>query len=697
MKKLLVICGLLSSITATSFTFSVNENLTNLESSDVKEDISSLDLENFNLTKNNLFYIAEDCYSTTFNTKYNLFFYYYHNDKIKLKTSDVQHVSLAVDYDINNKTFNQVKQYQIELVDVDEKQEFYKFKLKNLEDRKEIYNYQDNVNYIRNYYVSSITLTNMNDEQIRPNNTVGFKYTGFAKYLHDGNDESTLTVESTVNDCLIVDKSDLYHDYYRVYNNPSSTDYFVYTDLFQVGFLIPDYYLENYGEVTNVSYSFYQLTSPWLVLSPNTANYNKVKEYLSLYGGQVHSNQLLDNQILKGHWFTPKFVNLYKEDESNNEVIINYQSYDEFRNELDIEKVEDKYVQKYTGFNNDILSEMINSLTEYGYYYYQNELGNFEEDTEELLSPYYRKISFPYFFDMDNAYKYGEYEFVDNYKLKKFLIGDNWDGSFENIKYSYYPEEYSYDVEWVKEQGENQKYHPKMREVSISTFSDENKLVLGKDFDISGWHVFWNNITANSKRNEFDVVTELDGVKLFHKFDSNELTRLNYTSDDAINSFCNDYYVSKDMVLNLQTLSNKTSNKSLFLLNYSTGKFKGSRFNGAVVDYPNGMYTDNSAIVVQTDYILDFEFISFTFSKDGVDTIIPVINQPFNEFVDLQLGLEKDRWLDTIITIIMIVVAIILIILLWPIISNLIIGLIKIVISIFTLPFKLIKKSKKKK
>ena len=180
----------------------------------------------------------------------------------------------------------------------------------------------------------------------------------------------------------------------------------------------------------------------------------------------------------------------------------------------------------------------------------------------------------------------------------------------------------------------------------------------------------------------------------------------NEDADLEKTEFCKKYYVNdKDYDATMTAFKNAKENGEQFVLfrfavtdYYSaTAKFDTTTDRGLLA----GLSADNGYVAQETVF-LDFDIISLTFRKDGVDTVIGAVSDPFDIINGLdqpdELGVPKDdRWLLILGLLVLLVIGVYI----WPFISPFITFIIsltlggvkiifKIALSIVLFPIRLI-------
>lgn len=600
-----------------------------IETSKIEDDIKDLNIQPNDLTSSGVFYVAEDCYSGVYNQNYNLYLYYYNKDFINdvfPVNSNLNFVTIGNEIKTDG-TFTSYFTFKVDIVDYNDNKSYCKLRLSNVDDKKSLFNSQDNTNYIRNYYISSIELKMSDNSIVRSSHSVNFEYTGFAKYMYLGNLESTLNIKSKEMDVLDLDVK---HDYYRIDNNQETSEMDMKTDIFTASFSIDKSFLEKYGEISGIKYQYYNYKTPWIAYIKNEVDYNGLK-------------------AVEG--------NTYKREE--------YQALKDF----DIDLKSFSYVTKTLkdseyistafqcfAYNNDDFGN--DKYKPFGVYYPRTLL-----DQPELIQ---NEITVPLIFKDSEADWENKDHFIDRTEVKDIVLkGESkWDGNESSLNISNNVLDYD---------NEKKGYN------LISLESLDETISISKDYEISGWDWFWNGLTFHGDRNEDPVAKEL---KLFQSLTNEDYVEFNANKDSFLLNNC----ISEDLANSIFAEAD-FDNQATYLFRYKNSNFKASNF--FVQDFESGFPPNSQGIVYQSSVVLDFNIISFTFTKDGTSTVIPVVHEPFDEYTDLSH--ESNKGFNWVKFIFICIVTIILFLLLYPILIPVIKFIIDILIKMIKLPFKLIK------
>lgn len=139
----------------------------------------------------------------------------------------------------------------------------------------------------------------------------------------------------------------------------------------------------------------------------------------------------------------------------------------------------------------------------------------------------------------------------------------------------------------------------------------------------SAWDYFFNIWKKESEVVNIDPIVKVDSV-------------LNKTSKDL---YVNDYDLNKFKSYYSDCLIN---NKSTFLFRFSSGKY----FHDLISDYKYGdvAFEGTDGYVAQENVYFDFDIISLTFSKNGIEYLIPLVSDPIDIIGDIIHPEEGSLW-----------------------------------------------------
>ena len=580
-KEGLIVLNLLTGLLAPSVLSSANllNSYSELDKSSVSDDLNNpmYDLEEIISSKSIQFIdFYEYCFGNESN--YELLIYIYlPKDFNIISNSPLNKIQIS---------FGSSSYYQklnLKLLSNDDT--LYKFKI-DLNDNNKDYLFKIFGSKNRIYKISGIELQKKGDRNANEFKVGGeYSYSGYAKGI---NEESIIepTLKRDVVNLETLDL-DVNSTYYRFHDNYGD---FKQKDLNSVYFSIPNYYLEKYGEVSNINFEYYEHRLADIVVIKSNV-YEALKDYVGVkttkenhpefalvfdYSGQISTNT--EYYTFEGTGFEGS--NLFLPFEKNNLITILFDG----------------------GVN-----------------------GDKEISSEEILN---------YINNYDSSYFNGT-----NYKG---LSNDLFDGVDENHKQGY-------------------------NNVNISSIDNENLLIYEGN---SSWNRFWNMIFGNN--NEINV-------PLIEKVESNKTSEEIYINGNDIDEF-NDFV----------DLSNN-NDKSTYLLRYSLTDY----YVYGLRDY---RYGDISSIgrdgyVAKQSIFLDFDIISFTFEKEGIEKIIPAVSNPIDIVSDTTKPEDPGRdFLTSLINFIKVVcgiVLVVIIVLLLNLVFNLLgISFKDIINFLFVKPFK---------
>lgn len=217
--------------------------------------------------------------------------------------------------------------------------------------------------------------------------------------------------------------------------------------------------------------------------------------------------------------------------------------------------------------------------------------------------------------------------------------------------------------------------------------------------------IFWNYTTKNLWQKIFtgdiDVDTVYESLDAIVKINDSDLTGGNTEIAERLKIHTND--VEK---LKAEQKKAKANDETVVLFRYSSTKYfsapcvssycsKGNIDGGKTLvrtNCDNWGNNDFNAYVCQETVYLDFDIISLTYTRDGVDTVIPVVSSPQDVIGGLQAPLEdpfadEPNWLAIILGIILLIV---IIILLLKFVPGVLVAIFKGIIWIICLPFRLL-------
>lgn len=402
----------------------------------------------------------------------------------------------------------------------------FKFKVNLTKEDKEHIEYILSLKDKREYKVSGFELLSSGESNPTEYKIGGnFIYSGYAKGIND-NDVSTLKREYVEIETLDLDVNQTYYRFNTSIDAPLY-GYNEKTQIDSVYFSIPNYYLEKYGEVSNIQAEYYEYrTSPILVLRDDV--YETFKNYVGIDIDDITN---------------PGYAICYYSPNTTGQL--SYYTYYE-RNQV-LNNVKGNYPFYYSPY--------ITWLFKGG-----ND-GKDEISGDEIKD---------YLYSYDKSYFEGS-----NYKgLSNDLINGTVD---ENHKRGY-------------------------NLVNISSEDNENLLV----FSGNAWERFFTS-WFNNVEIELSLIEKIENV--------NSVDDL-YINEDDVDDF-------KDYVNNARNLDETT-----YLFRFSSSNY----YSQEIYDkkYSDILFEGVDGYLASETIYLDFDIISLTFERNGMNTIIPAISNPID-------------------------------------------------------------------
>lgn len=250
----------------------------------------------------------------------------------------------------------------------------------------------------------------------------------------------------------------------------------------------------------------------------------------------------------------------------------------------------------------------------------------------------------------------------------------------------------------------NNKYSRALFEKVDSAFTDIN-ITADETYSLTSEIIkqsWWEKLFGSSHVEEIE---DFNNIKAIEAVDYNDISSLESVQ------VCNKYYIDDsdyEEFSDFCTMS-KRKNETVYLFRYKQSEYfsaevyegtwkrtwslTGGGFAGAIA--PGYVYSyedaDTNAFVMQQWVQLDFDIIDLTFTKDGVDTIIPVIMSPMDIVADgdhpVQTTPEGKNWLAIILGVILLILIIILLLKFAP---GVLVFIFEIIIWVVALPFRLL-------
>lgn len=186
----------------------------------------------------------------------------------------------------------------------------------------------------------------------------------------------------------------------------------------------------------------------------------------------------------------------------------------------------------------------------------------------------------------------------------------------------------------------------------------------------SWWYSLFHDVETSAKRD----------IKPIFEVQAKDLA----VSDETLSS---NLMIAKEDVSSFRAYCNSTflKGEKVYLFRYAV-----SDYNLASIEYWNISKVFNTvqrgkAYAAEENVFFDFDIIQLTFNADGVYTVIPVVSSPVDVVSDIEPPLENTLP-DKLKKILGIIIAVILIVILLPLLPT----VIKFIVWVVTLPFKLI-------
>lgn len=249
----------------------------------------------------------------------------------------------------------------------------------------------------------------------------------------------------------------------------------------------------------------------------------------------------------------------------------------------------------------------------------------------------------------------------------------------------------------------NNKYSRSLFEEVDSEFTDIN-ITADETYSLTSEIIkqsWWEKLFGSSHVEEIE---DFNNIKAIEAVDYNDISSLESVQ------VCKKYYIDDSDYKEFSEFctTSKRKNETVYLFRYKQseyfsaevyegtwkrtwsltgGSFAGAIAPGYVYSYEND---DTNAFVMQQWVQLDFDIIDLTFTKDGVDTIIPVIMSPMDIVADgdhpVQTTPETKNWLAIILGVILLILIIFLLLKFAP---GILVLVFEIIVWIIAFPFRL--------
>lgn len=588
---------------------------------------------------------------------YGVYIYFYNPQGLDISTtSKANQVTLGVKYDTDSDGYVTVDEYEkfglmfCSKSDGDYKDLFYKFRIIDHTSTVDGKTIAERVNSnARRYDISEVELLTFGDKNATAYTVGGtYTFTGYAKGCGvDTTAESTLT-------CDWKGLTTLELEVYPTYFRPEGTHSDGYTQdtLHSVYFSVPNTIIADSGEMSAVHARWLNAQTAPVFVTGNTAVYNALLPFLAEYmdGGSAADYQ----SALKYSLVATKAVDEVK---------------------------------------------LAPAAAECGYYGY-NCYNNSPLSPYSCYDKYLYHLNYIFLADGENA---------DEYVLSADkLLGDKNNGVkgwFETFTERFGNlEQYNCEYDTYISGMVNDKYSRVLFDNVDGEFTDVN--IQSTD----EYHLTDNTVSDN-------IWTRLFGgsLKAENSYDISAIQKV--TSEDISYyptkaAFCNKFYVAESDYDNLCNYIKSAEEKkeTVYLFRYYQSEYVSnevSEFERTtqwdIISGTTGTYKgiDTNAYFCQGWVQLDFDIIDLTFTKEGKETVIPVVMSPLDIGADFTPPVDTTpegmNWTTLIKLILGLIVLIFLIVLFAPLLGSIIGLVVKAVVFVICLPFKLIAKLFKKK
>ncbi len=528
---------------------------------------------------------------------------------------------------------------------------FYKFKI-NLSETQ-IYNILNTVNSDeRVYKISGIELSVKSTVTEYPVIST-YKYKGYALgYGSELAESDTLT--------CTVDGFDKYLtlDVKSTYWRPDGThkDKITRDTLHSVYFSVPNSIIAEYGEMTAVHATWLNAYTNPITVTGNKTVYNALNKFVGkeMHGGDLcdYKNNGLDYALLAMRSY------------SGNQSALETNKYSLYHSYNAYETDKDHPAQWGDNPPHQNLYGQVNTLN-YLFYAENGDADSYDLPAEQIVGNPSKGIS-----GWLKTYtdKYGTKEVNSRYSRKLF---EKWDGAFTDINIRSTDTFNLQDV----------------------VFSDNfwEMLFKGKYIDYVNNYEMQaiQKVTLNDINAESSHATFCDKYYIAESDYDEFVSYVTEASAKAETVYLFRYYQSKYRSMEVTTAKRTYVDKTFINM------FKSCMFHSdCSFDHGYYEYVDSNAYFAQMWVQLDFDIIDLTFTKDGVATIIPVVMNPIDIAADAEHPVYTSpeipdglSWWQILLAILL---GILVIILLLKFAPGVLTVIVKILVFIITLPFKLL-------
>lgn len=614
----------------------------NFDKTDVLSDLESnegFDITNYPYDEKKEIQVinfVEYCYSYKVNLRgnYGLYVYIYNPKGLNLATSDKQNkLQIATKYDSNGTAIDYAK-YNLEFLSKSEDKYanlFYKFKVidKEIEGKKIVDRVNSNK---RRYDISGIELTTYGSSKATeyPVNST-YTYEGFAEgYGVDVNDKSTLTSKVEKLETIQLDVN---HTYYRTktskkgagYQNQMNTAYFSLSKRF----------FEEYGKLQKIKAEWYEYKTKDIIVTSNQTIYDKVYKNLGMQTGKLDQFGMTEYNQNIG-------ISLGQEAGDYAGIYRAKWGWNLGSGYLHTPATSLQYIFKVNDISSyDPLADVkevggveSNALYEYILSYDKSfnkerlpiKSGNISADLFESDIDEYRKLNTEYG-KIQQGYSY--YDFDSDVDLQTLSSWQETDSSFWD--------------NWVN------------------------------------WGL-WNAMTGNIPTEESRTVSPIYVLK------QSDLEG----TDQEISS---KLLINKGDVPKIKDYYKKEveEGKVPVLFRFATSDYYSAPVD--IIELGKGTlgkdkHTSGQVYRATESVFLDFDVIQLSFTKNGVNKIIPVVSSPIDVVSDITPPINMPSGIERWQIILAVLLLILLVVILWPILPL----ILRLIFSIIELPFKILSK-----
>ena len=480
-------------------------------------------------------------------------------------------------------------------------------------------------------------------------------------------------------------------------------------------FALPKYLENKYGQLTEMSVAFDNMFLKPMLITPNEQVKNAFKKFRTM---NVHSGYEypyfysvkhdVKRDEIEGVFPDCHTYDIYFNSTSSNLKDEDYVLYNNLSNFISdcTDTSERNYLQyldlvftdtKLQNQNFDDLSDYYfdkDIISNYIDEFYFKKLSNtyntyveYMDDNGNKVGSYVDDGLFRYFTqELGMSYGYGPTN-VENTLRKNMYNRLKHDYIFETYCYQKYDYRFNFEgnEQSYKEKSLNNlgfSYNERIEQTySISkdkTFSNAIKSLsfnmLDDKFNWDDfWGSLWKSIVSALINKRPNVSQELLPIV---KIDYNDILTL------SLEDISDKYFVDINEVSDLKNyvMSQSLQSKDVYLLRYDLCEYY-----CAPATIETAKNEKCNGLVVRQSAYLNFDVIQFKYSQDGASTIIPANHSPVNIFnaITGQQKVTYDELLDTLKIVVTLILGAILVVILWPFISPIIIGVIKLVFKGF--------------